>query len=159
MQDNETCQDFKRRWDIAMINYMMVDCRTPREGQPGHHYYPHILEANLWGEAEFARQYPGRAVYKTNAWLHERIIRSFANVSEEVRQRYPAINMYASNAMTQRIIKLIRYSYRITINQEINRINDMITPRKINYLKRIFVNKDMHHKYHPRRPRKPNKFI
>jgi hypothetical protein len=101
MQDNETFQDFKRRWDIAMINYIMVDCRTPKAGQPGHHDYPDILEvkANLLGEVEFARQYPGRVVYKTNAWLYERIIRSFANVSEKFRQRYPTINMYASNAM------------------------------------------------------------
>jgi hypothetical protein len=37
MQDNETFQDFKRRWDIAMINCIMVDCRTPNAGQPGHH--------------------------------------------------------------------------------------------------------------------------
>jgi hypothetical protein len=71
MQDNETFQDFKRRWDIAMINYIMVDCRIPRAGQPGHHDYPDILEvkANILGDAEFTRQYPGRAVYKTNAWL------------------------------------------------------------------------------------------
>jgi hypothetical protein len=51
MQDNETFQDFKRRWDIAMINYIMVDCRAPRAV---HHDYPDILEvkANLLGEAE-----------------------------------------------------------------------------------------------------------
>jgi hypothetical protein len=86
MQENEKFQDFKRRWDIAMINYIMVDFRTPRAGQPGHDDYPDILEvkANLLGEAEFARQYPGRAVHKTNAWLYERIIRSFANVREKV---------------------------------------------------------------------------
>jgi hypothetical protein len=101
MQDKETFRDFKRHWDITMINYIMVDCRIPRAGQPGHHDYPDILEvkANLLGDVEFARQYPRRAVYKTNVSLYERIIRSFANVSEKVRQRYPTINMNASNAM------------------------------------------------------------
>jgi hypothetical protein len=29
MKDNETFQQFKRRWDNAMINYMMVECRIP----------------------------------------------------------------------------------------------------------------------------------
>jgi hypothetical protein len=30
------------------------------------------VKANLLGEAEFARQYPGRAVYKINGWLCDR---------------------------------------------------------------------------------------
>jgi hypothetical protein len=92
MQDNETFQDFKRRWNNAMFNYIMVDCRTLRAGQPDHHDYPDILEvkANLLSEAE-----KSSSSYKTNACLYEPIIRSFANVSEKVRQRYPTINMYA----------------------------------------------------------------
>jgi hypothetical protein len=40
MKDNENFQQFKRRWDNAMINYMMVECRTPIIGDSTRHMYP-----------------------------------------------------------------------------------------------------------------------
>jgi hypothetical protein len=66
MKDNETFQQFKRRWDNAMINYMMVECRIPVAGDSTRHTYPEMLElkTNLLGEAEFRRQYPRKQPYK-----------------------------------------------------------------------------------------------
>jgi hypothetical protein len=58
MTDSETFQQFKWRWDNAMINYMMVECRIPIAGDSTSHTYPAMLElkTNLLGKAEFRRQ-------------------------------------------------------------------------------------------------------
>jgi hypothetical protein len=72
------------------------------------------LKTNLLGEAEFRRQYPRKQPYKTDAWLYERIVRSFSvqKVSATIRHRYPSLNLYDSGMVPEPEITYLTFCKR-----------------------------------------------